>query len=139
MIVFFATASLSFLLSEAATLLADAVLRERIPLIGSFAGLERSLNPGIAFGIRLPIQMLITAAALCAVVAFAWRMRAFRYRQAAFGLIAGGALGNIVDRLADGTVTDYFQFGTFPVFNVADSFITIGVGLLLAEELWGKN
>jgi signal peptidase II len=46
-----------------------------------------------------------------------------------------GALANIADRLPDGVVTDYFQVGTFPIFNVADSAITIGAALLLLQVL----
>jgi signal peptidase II len=53
--------------------------------------------------------------------------------QAGFGLILGGALANVVDRFPDGLVTDMIQVGAFPVFNVADSCITVGLGLLLLE------
>jgi signal peptidase II len=45
-------------------------------------------------------------------------------------MIIGGAIGNLIDRLAFGYVIDFLQFGSFPVFNVADSFITTGVILL---------
>ncbi len=139
MFVFLISAIAAFLVSGAATLLSKTFLHGRIALLGSFAGLERSFNPGIAFGIRLPIQDALITAALCAVVYFAWRFRQLRFQQLAFGLIAGGAIANIADRLADGYVTDYFQVGSFPVFNVADSCITVGVFLLLMEGLWRKR
>ncbi len=136
MLVFLFVAALSFLLSGAATLLSRAYLLERVSFLGSFAGLERSLNAGIAFGVRLPMfQTTITILALLAVIVLAWRGRSSRYQQAAFGLVVGGALANLADRLADGYVTDYIQIGSFPVFNVADSCITVGVLLLLGEGL----
>ncbi len=50
-------------------------------------------------------------------------------------MIVGGALGNVIDRIRDGAVTDFFQVGGFPIFNVADSFITVGVGVLLLEMI----
>ena len=52
-----------------------------------------------------------------------------------FGLIIGGALGNIVDRFDDGHVTDFIQIGWWPLFNIADSCISIGVIILLLLEL----
>ncbi len=62
---------------------------------------------------------------------------------AAFGLILGGAVGNFLDRARQGFVTDFFHFDTplpwlqtFPVFNVADSALTVGVVLLILSALW---
>ncbi|MEN4011168.1 MAG: signal peptidase II [Chloroflexota bacterium] len=51
--------------------------------------------------------------------------------RAAMGLQLGGAVGNLIDRLTIGHVTDFFSVGNFPVFNVADSSITIGVVVLI--------
>jgi signal peptidase II len=64
---------------------------------------------------------------------FAFRTAQSVYAQVGFGMIIGGALGNVLDRMRDGMVTDFFQVGTFPIFNVADSCITIGVIVLLLE------
>ena len=61
-----------------------------------------------------------------------------KLNAAAFGLIIGGALANIADRLPDGLVTDYIQVGTFPVFNLADSCITVGAVLLIFEMVRRK-
>ncbi len=137
MAVLWITAGLSFAASFAGKLLADRFLQGRFPLFGSFAGLEYSLNPGVAFSIMLPpaIQTPVILAALGLLTVVALRTAKTTLNRIGFGLIIGGALGNIADRLFDGNVTDFFQVGTFPIFNVADSCITIGVCVLLAEVL----
>lgn len=113
----------------------ETFLSQRVAVVGSFAGLTLSHNPGIAFGIRLPdyVQELAIVAALGWMAFLAVRRATSSVQRVAFGFIVGGALGNLIDRFHDGVVTDYVQVGTFPIFNVADSFITIGVLFLLAE------
>ncbi len=56
----------------------------------------------------------------------------------AMGMQMGGALGNVIDRLTRGQVTDFISIGTFPVFNVADSSISVGVAILLLG-VWVKE
>ena len=53
------------------------------------------------------------------------------FLRLAMGLQLGGALGNLIDRLTVGHVTDFISVGNFPIFNVADSAITVGVGVLI--------
>lgn len=120
-------------------MLADVLLTERIPILGDFMGLQYSVNPGIAWGIRLPdgLQEILIVAALIIVAVLAVRSTQAHFLP--FGLILGGGLANVVDRLPDGVVTDYFQVGTFPIFNVADSFVTVGVLLLLIASSRGKG
>jgi signal peptidase II len=61
----------------------------------------------------------------------------------ALGLIAGGAVGNVIDRLRFGAVTDFLDFHWgewhFPAFNLADSAITVGVGLLVIDGLLSRR
>lgn len=124
------------IVSVVAGALADQFLGSGIPLIGSYVSLELSHNSGIAFGLRLPpmLQSLLIGVALVVVAFMAVRSMKYRPKSSlAYGLILGGGIANIVDRLADGLVTDYVRIGTFPVFNAADACITIGVGLLLWE------
>jgi signal peptidase II len=134
---FFLTAGFGLIASFAGKFLADAYLQERVAIIGSFAGLQYSRNPGIAFGLKLPsgFQEIFIIAALIFVCFLAFKSAKTRISRIAYGLIVGGALGNVLDRLLDGYVTDFFQVGTFPIFNVADSCITVGVAFLLAESL----
>jgi len=135
MFIFVFVAVAAFLGSMGAKLLADHFLTVRIPIIGSFAGLVHSVNPGISFGITLPFQDFLVPLALLLVLILAWQSARSTLSHIAFGLIAGGAIANIADRFRDGVVTDFFQVGAFPIFNVADSCITIGVGLLLVEVM----
>ncbi len=135
------TVLLSGALSLVSAILADTLLAHRIAIVGSFAGLEYSLNPGVAFGVAFApiLQMSLIAAALVAVVWMSCKARKTAERLA-YGLILGGGLANIIDRLRDGLVTDYFQIGSFPLFNVADSCITIGVLMLFMEMLvWRRR
>lgn len=132
-------AGIGFLASMLGKFLAGHFLHARVPLLGDFAGLEPSLNPGISFGIRIPgIQTPLLLIAFLVVLGLAMHAGNLLQRIA-FGLILGGALGNLLDRLPDGLVTDFFQIGTFPIFNVADSCITIGVVLLLVDGLWRRK
>ena len=127
----------SFLTSFATTLLVDHSLASRIPIIGSLVGFEHTQNSGIAFGIDLPgwILAILIPLALIFIIYFAWKERKNTFQSVAFGLIIGGAFANIFDRFNDGFVTDFIQVGWWPVFNVADSCITVGMGMLILFEV----
>lgn len=126
----------SFVAGLLSAWLARAFLDVPVHVIGSWAVLRHAENPGIAFGMRIPSpwqeMLILVALALVASIAFKCRTT---FGRIAYGLILGGALANVWDRLMDGFVTDYFAVGSFPVFNVPDSCITIGVALLLAESV----
>jgi signal peptidase II len=135
--IFLATVLVAFFASLLSALLADAYLTERIAIFGSFAGFQLSHNRGVAFGVAIPEpwQSIFIAAALLLLLRMALHEARDTPKAIGFGLILGGALGNIADRLGDGLVTDYVQVGSFPIFNAADSFVTIGVALLLLHPL----
>jgi signal peptidase II len=133
----FLVAAFSFSCSLLGRMLAEKFLLLPVPLVGSFLALTPVENAGVAFGFRLPmpLQSVLIAGVLLLFCAIAYRDRRNRIRSWGYGLIIGGAVGNIVDRLDDGVVTDFFHIGSFPVFNVADSFITVGAALLIAGEI----
>lgn len=135
------SSGISLFISVVCALVVERFLDERIAIFGSFAGLQKSHNPGIAFGIELPggFQEVLIALALIIVWRLAWKTAKSKLSAIGFGLIIGGGLGNIVDRFPDGLVTDMVQVGTFPIFNVADSCITVGAALLLLEALFGPK
>jgi lipoprotein signal peptidase len=100
-------------------------------------GLQKSYNTGIAFSIDLgPLQSVIIIGALITIAVVAYKQAAARYEQIAFGLIVGGGLANIVDRIPDGRVTDMFKVVDFPIFNVADVCINIGVFVLIIASVY---
>jgi len=91
-----------------------------------------------AFGLFGTHPLLLTAAASFVLISFyLWYRKegASTSVHIAFALIFGGAVGNIIDRLRFGYVHDFIDFRVWPVFNVADSAITIGVCLLLVQML----
>ncbi len=137
MMMLWAAAAVALVLSLTGKILADAYLTGHVSLFGSWVGLLYSQNEGIAFGIALPsyVQGGLIFAAVLLVIWMAVASHRTMLSQIAYGLIIGGALGNIADRIVDGSVTDFVQIGTFPVFNVADSCISVGVAFLLLDLL----
>jgi signal peptidase II len=85
----------------------------------------------------LTVVMCVFVVVLCAVVATRWR-RARTLERVAGAVLLGGALGNTIDRLVRGHVIDWIHVHYWPVFNVADIALTVGVGLLLLES-WTRK
>jgi signal peptidase II len=99
-----------------------------------FFSIAHVQNQGVAFGL-LQIEQLrwvLTAVALAvaAVIFMSCAHNKLKEHYLAWGLIAGGAVGNALDRITIGVVTDFLSFSFWPAFNVADSALTIGVVLL---------
>jgi signal peptidase II len=114
------------------------------PVIDGFWDWELGFNTGVAFssfqgstGARVVLSLLAVLALGVIGVTAARTRPDQRLRRAALALIAGGALGNLVDRLRDGAVTDFVRWRIhdhrWPIFNVADAVLLIGVGLLVVE------
>jgi signal peptidase II len=98
--------------------------------------IHRIENSGIAFGLFTSATSLVIALTAIAVV---WMLIYFARSgarhpviPAGLGLLIGGSVSNLVDRVRLGYVTDFIDFGWWPAFNLADSFIVVGVGVLLA-------
>ena len=120
-----------------------------ITIIPGFFDLTNVRNPGAAFGIlsgdhgvwRRVFFVGVTLIAL-GVIAFLLRQTHERLLVIAFSLIAGGALGNLVDRVRFGEVVDfiewYYKSFHWPTFNIADSAISVGVGLLILDMFLKK-
>lgn len=91
-------------------------------------------NDGVAFGLAAGGGALLVALTVAALIALGWwfaRHQSMRGAWIATGLIAGGAVGNMADRIANGVVTDFIDIGSWPPFNIADVAITSGVVLLV--------
>ncbi len=92
-------------------------------------------NSGIAFGFfgdRANLLTTVVIVCLLGLIILAFQMRhAGLLQRVALGFILGGAVGNLIDRMMYGHVVDFLDFRIWPVFNIADSFITVGVAMFL--------
>ncbi|MBX9843281.1 MAG: signal peptidase II [Xanthobacteraceae bacterium] len=114
--------------------------------VAPFLNLTLGFNTGVSFGMFQDVfreRPLVLAGIKVAITVglLVWAMRTHRIVEAtALGLIAGGAAGNIVDRVHQGVVTDFLDFHVgnwhWPAFNMADAAISTGVALLLAGSLF---
>lgn len=106
-------------------------------------------NRGVSFGLfngdsaaNSVIFSVLAAAVVAGLLVWLWRTRSALIATA-IGLIGGGAVGNVIDRLRFGAVTDFLDFHWgewhFPAFNLADSAITVGVGLLVIDGLLSRG
>jgi signal peptidase II len=127
------------LAAAAADQITKAIVRGSIgpgETVELFAGIElvRVANDGIAFGL---LDGTGTAVLVLATLAFAGLLAYFLSRGdraglwLPVGLIAGGALGNLIDRVREGFVTDFIDLPAWPAFNLADIEITVGVALMM--------
>jgi len=104
------------------------------PLLRNVFHLTYVENKGAAFGLPLPPWLLsLIAAAAVVAIGFYWRRIRNRGRLVvgAVALLLGGTMGNLIDRLRWGYVVDFLDFRVWPVFNVADIAVTVGMFLLV--------
>ena len=118
-------------------------------VIDGFFNLRYSENPGVAFGMLQQMpggKFVLTALAIAAIVLVVMYLRrtdadATRL-HVALGLVGGGALGNVIDRVTYGRVTDFIVWHVkaheWPTFNVADAALCIGVGLMMLDMAWSR-
>jgi signal peptidase II len=134
------------------TVAANIPLHDSIQIIPGFFRLTHVQNRGAAFGLfadspsewKIAVLVLFSLVALAIVLALLWKnSHSMTTTGMGLALILGGALGNLWDRLVSGQVTDFllFYLGSYqwPAFNVADSAIVIGAGLLVIEILFAKT
>jgi signal peptidase II len=122
-------------------------MHEAVPVI-PFLALFRTYNLGVAFSLLSGMErefIIGMRIVIVGVVLWLWRRTPVSrtFAHAGFTLIIAGAVGNLIDGLVYGHVVDYILFHTetwsFAVFNLADSFITIGAGLVILDELIGSK
>jgi signal peptidase II len=113
-------------------------LDEKLNVVGPFS-IHHVQNSGIAFGLFASATVLVIALTAVALGWMLWFFARSGARHpilpAALGLVIGGSLSNLVDRVRLGHVTDFLDFRYWPAFNLADSFIVIGVVILFATLL----
>ncbi|HHY47540.1 MAG TPA: signal peptidase II [Firmicutes bacterium] len=108
---------------------------ESIPIIRGALHITHVRNPGVAFGMLAgKTGLIITLVILVGVLAVVLAVRSAlstRVSLAGAAIIAGGALGNLIDRVRVGRVIDFIDLRVWPVFNLADVAIVVGAGLVL--------
>jgi signal peptidase II len=120
-----------------------ALVRADIPVgshreITSFLDLVDVRNDGVAFSAFGGSPGIVVGLIAIALVALLWYFGTHAGKPfvwLATGLLFGGALGNIIDRVLDGAVTDFIKFSHWPAFNVADIAINVGVVVLVIALL----
>lgn len=121
-------------------------VNDEIAVVPGWVHLSHILNHGAAWGMLSGQRWLLVLIAFLVGGAVIWLARQEQadspWMRFALGLILGGALGNLIDRIATGAVTDMIDLDTpiawlhnFPVFNLADSALTVGVTILALEAL----
>jgi signal peptidase II len=112
----------------------ELALDEEVKVIGPFS-IHHVQNSGIAFGLFASATAVVT---LLTAVAVAWMLVFFTRSgarhpvlPAALGLLIGGSVSNLIDRVRLGHVTDFLDIERWPAFNLADTFIVVGVAVLL--------
>src|SRR5438876_11627768 len=117
-------------------------LDDSIHVLGPFS-IHHVQNSGIAFGLFASATALVTA---LTAVAVGWMLLFFARSGArhpvlpvALGLLIGGSTSNLIDRIRLGHVTDFLDLRYWPAFNLADSFIVVGVGILFLALVLGET
>ena len=138
-----------FLLDQGMKLLICQKMKENqlIPIIPKFFSLFYVKNTGAAFSIlknNTSLIIVISCVILAILDSYIKQARPFsKWERISLGLITGGIVGNLLDRVLHHAVIDYlyFQFGSysFPVFNIADIAITVGVFLMIFDMIIGKK
>jgi len=109
---------------------------EAVATVGPFS-IHHVQNSGIAFGLfsdSTTAVIGLTAAAVVGMLVFFGRTaQRHPLLPVALGLVIGGSIANLIDRVRLGHVTDFLDFAYWPAFNLADTFIVVGVGLLFAS------
>lgn len=145
-VIFFLIALIAFLIDQATKywIATSLTINEQIPVIGNFFLITSHRNRGAAFGILQDQRWFFIVVTTVVLIGIVWYMLKIRKSgnrllQTALALVLGGAVGNFFDRALTGEVVDFLQFNfgsyTFPIFNVADSCIVVGVALIILDSI----
>lgn len=145
-VIFFLIALIAFLIDQATKywIATSMTINEQIPVIGNFFLITSHRNRGAAFGILQDQRWFFVVVTTVVLIGIVWYMLKIkksgnRLLQTALSLVLGGAIGNFFDRALTGEVVDFLQFNfgsyTFPIFNVADSCIVVGVALIILDSI----
>ncbi|MHB2017722.1 MAG: signal peptidase II [Candidatus Xenobia bacterium] len=138
----FLVAALVFVADQLTKAMVVRTLMYREIRLGPWLSLDFVRNQGGAFGILQHVTALFVVAGVAVAVGiFLYRRQIAAlptWQAVAFGLVLGGTMGNLLDRLRLGYVVDFVDLHWWPVFNVADSCICVGLGLV-ALAMWRSH
>ena len=112
-----------------------------VPVVDHIVGITNLHNSGAAFGVAQAaagVFLIASIAVSIGLAIYVFRNHGTELMYAVLGLVMGGTVGNAYERLVNGTVTDWINFHFWPVFNVADSAVSIGVVLMIATYVLRK-
>ena len=116
-------------------------VNESISIIKNILNLTYITNTGSAFGLLKNLNLFFIIFSIIVIIVIFYVIKNVKenekFLQFAFGLLLGGTAGNLIDRLIFGKVTDFIDFRIWPVFNVADSAVTVSV-IIFIILLWKK-
>lgn len=135
-----ASSSIVITLLVVLSLMINSLIRniEKPIRINSFMSIGLSFNTGISFGLfsSFPIVVLILSLVIIFSVGAFFFLKVYkkelnRLESIGFSLLLAGASSNLIERIFYGRITDFIKIGWWPMFNIADSFICVGAGLLV--------
>ncbi|MBI2541725.1 signal peptidase II [Candidatus Woesearchaeota archaeon] len=116
-------------------------LNESAPIIKNIFHLTYVTNTGSAFGLFKGLNIFFILFSIIVIIAIFYCLKKIvkneKILQLSVGLLLGGTIGNLLDRIFHGAVIDFIDFRVWPVFNIADSAVTISA-MLLIILLWKK-
>ena len=116
---------------------------QTIPLINNIFHITFVRNTGAAFGILQGNTVILIAVGMTAALFILYTMHFIPknkyYYKIGLSLVLAGSIGNIIDRVYRGYVVDMFDFRFFPVFNIADMMINVGMFLIIIVYIFGKG
>ncbi len=117
-------------------------LNESIPLIKNILHLTYITNTGSAFGLFKGFNIFLILFSVVVIIVIFYYLKQKKLNQKllqfSIGLLLGGTIGNLIDRIFYGFVVDFIDFRIWPVFNIADSAVTISI-ILLIILLWNND
>ena len=143
-----AIGSLAFLIDRITKIIVSSILKtgESIILIKNFFSITLAKNTGIAFSLlegKIDIVIIVTLIVLFLIIDMLRKNNIKENEKKYYALMIGGALGNLLDRIIYGYVIDFLDFKiinyNYPIFNIADSCIVIGMILLLINSIKEKG
>ena len=117
-------------------------LGESMPVIKNFLDFTYTLNKGASFSIFQGQRVIFIIITIAVLIFVFWALKRvpkdMRLFRVFLALFCGGTIGNLIDRIYLGSVIDFVNLGWFPVFNVADSCISVSAIMICAMLLFGK-